>query len=146
MYFGEKLLVCKDCYTKNTARSTRNSATYTRMKAQTPRMRTTDKVQHSRVAGLDLANDYQRAVKEAREKMGLTIHDLAARIGVRESIMRRIENGKFVPDEELIKRLEKFLRIKILVPDESSDSLTLPGLQKEGLELRHVAKLKHGED
>jgi len=62
--------------------------------------------------------DFQRIIRKAREKMGLNIKDLAREIKEKESIISRVESGKLKPTIDLARKLEKFLRIKLLLRDE----------------------------
>ncbi|MGC9116224.1 MAG: helix-turn-helix domain-containing protein, partial [Conexivisphaera sp.] len=58
--------------------------------------------------------DYNRLVKEARERMGLTQEELAAKVGVKASVISKIESGRLRPDVATSRRLEGVLRIRIL--------------------------------
>ncbi|MEM4598230.1 MAG: multiprotein bridging factor aMBF1 [Candidatus Diapherotrites archaeon] len=53
-------------------------------------------------------------VKKAREKLGLTREDLAKKIFEKESLLVRIENTNFEPEEKVIRKLEKALGIKLI--------------------------------
>ncbi len=58
--------------------------------------------------------DYNRLVKEARERLGLTQEELAAKVGVKASVISKVESGKLRPDVPTAKRLESVLKIRIL--------------------------------
>jgi len=62
----------------------------------------------------DVVENYGAVVKAARERLGLSIAELAARIKEKESVLRRIESGKLRPTLELAKKLEKALRVKLV--------------------------------
>lgn len=53
-------------------------------------------------------------VKKAREKLGLTREELAKKIFEKESLLVRIENTNFEPEEKVIRKLEKALGIKLI--------------------------------
>jgi putative transcription factor len=57
--------------------------------------------------------DYSRIVREARERSGLKVDDLARIIGEKSSIIQRIEAGKLKPDVGLATKLEKILKIRL---------------------------------
>ncbi len=63
---------------------------------------------------LVVVNDYSKRVKKKREHMGLKQEDLAKRINERESIIHKIESGRFKPSMKLARKLEKFLRITLI--------------------------------
>lgn len=67
---------------------------------------------------LELRGDYSVVIREAREKMRLSQEELGMRIGEKASVIRLLEAGKLIPDNLLTKKLEHFLRIKLLVPIE----------------------------
>jgi putative transcription factor len=137
-YFGEKLLVCKDCASKNRRKDDSRMPTTQKL----PNKTTASQIKLKRVPEYDLIEDYSQTIKQSREKMGLTIQQLSAKIGLKESILRRIEAGKFSPDIFTTRKIERFLKIVLLTNREQSDMVT-PSLSGEhGLELRHVAKLK----
>ncbi len=61
-----------------------------------------------------LIRDYGRIVKNARESRKLSREDFAKKIKERESIIRRIENQDMEPDNKLINKLEKSLKIDLM--------------------------------
>jgi putative transcription factor len=62
----------------------------------------------------EVVEGYGEIIKKAREKINLSRQDLAAKIKIKENILKRIEAEKLTPDEELARRIEKELKIKIL--------------------------------
>lgn len=54
-----------------------------------------------------------RIVENIRKKKGFGREELAHKLGVRESILARVEAGKLEPDESLRKKLEKELGVKL---------------------------------
>lgn len=64
---------------------------------------------------LELREDFGVAIKNAREKMGLSQDQLAAKINERASLIRHLETGKMKPDDMLAKKLERFLKINLYV-------------------------------
>ncbi len=57
--------------------------------------------------------DFASLVRDARKSLGVSIEELAGRISVPASVMHRIEKG-MRPTDEVAKRLEKVLSIKLL--------------------------------
>jgi putative transcription factor len=66
--------------------------------------------------GLDLVEDFGQRIRVGRVKLKLGHEDLSRKIGAKVSVLQKLETGKMVPDIALAKRLERFLRIKILRP------------------------------
>jgi putative transcription factor len=79
-----------------------------------------------------LADDYGERIKRAREKMKLKQSELAKLITEHESIVHRIESGKFEPDAELVKKLEHKLSIKLTVKTDEAVRFTGKSSGKEG--------------
>ena len=70
----------------------------------------------SRLPEMDVVEDYAERVRGARERIGLTRATLAAMLGVKVSVVRRIEEGTLIPPLDLARKLEKTLRIRLLEP------------------------------
>lgn len=68
------------------------------------------------IESYNLVENYNLLVKNARERMGLSHEELGAKLGEKASVIRKIEQGKLKPDNILAKKLEHFLKIKLLVP------------------------------
>jgi len=63
--------------------------------------------------------DYNIRIRKARENLGLTRELLAQELGEKESVIRRIEEGRLVPTIDMARKLERILKIKLLEPAES---------------------------
>ncbi len=86
-----------------------------------------------------IAEDYAEKIKNGREKMGLTQKDFAKKLSEKESIIHKMETGSFEPNINLTRKLEKFLKIRLIEQHEEihkkgtaskSDSLTIGDLIK----------------
>jgi len=66
----------------------------------------------------DIVEDYAMRIKSKREELGLTTEILARQVNEKESVIKRLENGKFKPDIHLARKLEKVLKITLLIPQE----------------------------
>lgn len=62
----------------------------------------------------ELVDGYGEMIKRARERMKMTRKELALKMKIKENILKRIEAESLVPEEELAKRFEKELGVKIL--------------------------------
>ncbi len=86
----------------------------------------------------ELAEDYGAVIRNARSKRGMTQKELAMRINERVTVLSKVEASEMRPDDKLVTKLEKELKIKlrervpeILTGKESkSGSLTLADLVK----------------
>jgi putative transcription factor len=82
----------------------------------------------------EIIEDYSTQIRVAREKLGLSVEDLGLKISERASVLRHIENGKMEPNNLLASKLERALKIKLLVPI-SQEKTELPKKSSEGLTL-----------
>lgn len=62
---------------------------------------------------LELVPEYGRLIARVREDKGLTRYDVAKKINEKESVVKRLEDQEFEPAEELIKKIEDFLDIRL---------------------------------
>ena len=60
-----------------------------------------------------LVEDYAERIRHARERLGMTQDELAKKILEKRTVISKIERGEMRPDDELIKKLEKALGIKL---------------------------------
>ena len=65
---------------------------------------------------LEIAEDFPKMIKKAREKKKMSQQDLAKTVKERLSIIQKIEMGKMTPDLKISRALEHTLRIKLLLP------------------------------
>ena len=69
----------------------------------------------------ELVDNYQKIIRQAREKKNLTQKKLGEKIYERESVIAHIETGKMVPTPQLARKIEKILNIKIIEKIESDE-------------------------
>ncbi len=89
-----------------------------------------------------LVQDYGRRIREGRERVGLTLEELAKRLHVREGYLHKVEEGELTPTDDLARKLEKVLHIK-LFEEISEDEVDIPFTDEgsAGLTLGDVVKL-----
>jgi len=123
---GAELTVCGSCArygtelhgaAKSPAAPAGRPTGYTQMNTPQPR-RTRDFFDN---LGGDLVEDYADRIRTARLKLGLSQKDLALSMMEKELLIKKIEKGELIPEEDVRKKIEKALEIKLL-EDSSSDS------------------------
>ncbi len=68
----------------------------------------------------ELVDDYGERIRAARTAKGMTTKDLALATREKELLIKKIEKGELVPEDEVRIRIEKALGIRLLdVPEES---------------------------
>ncbi len=66
----------------------------------------------------ELVEGYPTLIRVAREKLGYTHEDLGLKINERASVLKHVELGKMEPNNLLVSKLERVLKITLLVPIE----------------------------
>ena len=64
----------------------------------------------------EVVEGYNSKIRLAREKMGLSHEELGKRINEKASVLSKLETGKMTPNNMLVTKLERALKIKLLVP------------------------------
>lgn len=90
-----------------------------------------------------IVNNYSDLIRKAREKLGLKQEDFAKKINEKESVIHKLETGDIKPDIELARKLERFLKIKLVEEVEIEPSLTTEKRNKsEGLTIGDLINIK----
>ena len=61
-----------------------------------------------------ITEDFANKIKNARESRKLMQKDLAKEIGVKESLIHKLESGNMEPSLDLAKKFERFLNIRLI--------------------------------
>jgi putative transcription factor len=62
----------------------------------------------------ELVEDYHKVIQQARMAQGLNQEELARKLNERKSIIAKLETKSLSPDNKLIKKLEKALKIELM--------------------------------
>jgi len=123
---GAKLTVCVECskhgkivYNEPAApRTSLGAATAGKPKAPVSMMQKKRQLVAKVEITQELIEGYPSKIREARLKLGLSHEDLGLKISERASVLKHIELGKMEPNNLLANKLERTLKIKLLVPIE----------------------------
>jgi len=77
------------------------------------RRRMTEKDLYAQAGEEELVGDYDVRIRRAREARGWKQADLGAKINERVTIIAKLESAAIIPNEALIRRLERALGIKL---------------------------------
>lgn len=85
-----------------------------------------------------LKENYNLLIKELRERLNLTQEELARKLNERVSLIHKIENKELEPNEDTVKKIENFFKIRLtetyseenIKLDFKSGSLTIGDLLK----------------
>ena len=68
---------------------------------------------------VELRRDFNKAIKSAREKKGISQEEMGKRINEKISVIRHLETGTLKPTDILSRKIERFLTIQLLIPEET---------------------------
>ncbi|MGB9175201.1 MAG: multiprotein bridging factor aMBF1, partial [Methanoregula sp.] len=69
----------------------------------------------------EIVDDYAARIRHARMEKGLSQKELAMQMKEKENLIRKIENGELIPEDDVRKKLEKTLEIRLLDAMASED-------------------------
>ena len=116
---GSRLNVCPSCarFGEDYRGSGSNGAPVTqtviqdRLQKRERRMQSKDIYAGS--ASVELVDDYGGVIREARVAKGMDLDQFAASILEKKGTLAKIESNNLIPDDKLIKKIEKALGIKL---------------------------------
>lgn len=89
---------------------------------------------------VEIIPDYGRKIRDARESQGLTPEELGARIKEKAALIKKIEREEIAPEDDIRKKLEKELKIKLT--DEAAEARVKSTGGAKGLTLGDIANIK----
>ena len=161
---GAILMLCKSCARKyvssgharvisgsiTTQKSTPQTPTYRVFTKTTQRgtsirfVKTSPGVSIKEAQKYEIVEDYAELIRSAREALGMSRDMLAKILGVKESVIRRIEEGQLMPDLELARKIERILKIKLI---QESEDFEIPMKRKKPeLTLGDIVEIREKKD
>ena len=140
---GAKLTVCSECakhgkifYEEEVLKKAPERKTFiplpVKKKAGKPTVDTTQ----------EIVEGYYLKIRHAREKLGFSHEELGKKIKEKASVLKKIETGKMTPNNQLITKLERTLKIKLLVPvAQEKPKQQIPLVQNRKLTLGDLLQL-----
>lgn len=116
---GTRLNVCPSCarFGEDYRASSSNGAPVTqsvieeRLQKRERRMQSKDI--YSSSTSIELVDDYGGVIREARIAKGMDLDQFAASILEKKGTLAKIESNNLIPDDKLIKKIEKALGVKL---------------------------------
>ncbi|MCL2890469.1 MAG: multiprotein bridging factor aMBF1 [Methanomassiliicoccaceae archaeon] len=131
---GTKLHVCQNCAKfgeeyktqggKTNAPAPSASVIEERLQKREKRMQTRDV--YASAQSTVIVDDYGSVIREARKAAGMDVEQFAASISEKKGLIAKIESNDLVPDEKVMRKIEKALSIKL-----TETVQTTPGLNKQ---------------
>ena len=115
---GSRLNVCPNCarfgedYRANQSGAPISTSVIDqRLEKREKRMKTKDI--YAGTSSTELVDDYGGVIREAREAKGMDLEQVAASIQEKKGTIAKSESNSLVPDDKIIKKIEKALGIKL---------------------------------
>jgi putative transcription factor len=89
---------------------------------------------------VDIVPEYGKKIREARESLGYSPEELGLRIKEKAALIRKIEREEISPEDEIRKKLEKELKIKLT--DLAEDAKMKSSGASKGLTLGDIASIR----
>jgi putative transcription factor len=117
---GARLTVCDDCskHGKVTWEEEPKPKTVIKPRRPRPSLKVQNRTPTATPleATLELVEDFDVRIRQAREKLGFSHEELGRRLNEKVSLLRKIETRKMMPDNLLATKLEHALKIKLILP------------------------------
>ncbi|MEM2876207.1 MAG: multiprotein bridging factor aMBF1 [Candidatus Bathyarchaeia archaeon] len=94
------------------------------------------------VEDLELIENFGSVIRDSRLRMGLSHESLGKKIGEKVSILKKVEREKIIPDQNLVRKIEQALHIKLLTKVSSTSKVNIPPTRLNELTLGDVVKVK----
>ncbi|MFB6155091.1 MAG: multiprotein bridging factor aMBF1 [Haloferacaceae archaeon] len=133
---GAELQLCDDCKEFGTEVRTRDSSsTSTKYSTSSSSGKSSNSGPNSSSGGSsrsrrrdmfddmdELAADYDKTIRQAREQRGLSQEDLADELNEKTSLIRKLERGDILPSDAVRKKLERKLDISLVEGEDVEDT------------------------
>ncbi len=93
----------------------------------------------------EIAEGYGKIIKDARTRLGLAIADLGLKIAEKANYLEHVEKEDMLPSIQLARKLEKFLKVRLVESGKSVQSEVKLGSGKKELTLLDVAEIEQKE-
>lgn len=126
---GAELIVCAQCarYGTEVQRPSRpepRKGSPTRIATAAPARRSRDVF--DLIEG-EIVDDYGERIRTARMEKGLSQKDLAMQLKEKELLIKKIEKGDLIPEDDVRRKLEKALGIRLIDTPEEDESVRRGG-------------------
>ncbi len=108
---GQTLMVCSVCRSSGT-KIEKPAFVVTRKEPKTQKESFSTGLQQT--GELTLADDYTKRIQRARQKKNWTFKELSEKTFEKESTLKKVESGALLPEDALVKKLEKVLETKLM--------------------------------
>ncbi|HIQ12905.1 MAG TPA: TIGR00270 family protein [Thermoprotei archaeon] len=126
IYLGRRTYACENCVDKYGLTIIKKLGKKERREASQRRLGQTKSISMTRslpISDFELIENYGYIIRRKREELGMTQEDLAKKLKVKLSYIKKVESNKIIPEYELVNKLEKILGVKLI---ESVDDEELP--------------------
>ena len=133
---GTELQVCKSC--------SRFGKILKPVKEERKEEKKAEKIEevHEKEVVEMIVSDFSSKIRKKREQLGLKQEEFAKKINEKESVIHKLETGEITPSLKLAKKLEKFLKIKLIEEYEEGSAIKIPKEKPEEMTIGDLIKIK----
>jgi putative transcription factor len=121
---GSVLSLCTDCARfgvvlspppapVSTVRSAPSGVGPSSARFATPGRRMEERDLYKELPDMELAPDWSKRIRVAREKLAWTPEDLGKKLNEKKSVVLKIESGGFRPSDVMVRKIERLLKIRL---------------------------------
>ncbi|MGA8709753.1 MAG: multiprotein-bridging factor 1 family protein [Thermoplasmata archaeon] len=85
-----------------------------------PRRRLEERDLYQEIGEMELAPDWNKRIRAAREAHLWTPEDLSKKLNEKKSVVLKIESGSFRPPDALVRKIEHLLKVKLRAEPETA--------------------------
>jgi len=111
---GARMYVCQDCSRFGKPLKASLEPTPPPHRSTAPMKSTSLKPDALTPRTMELAEDFPSRIQRARERKGWSREELGKKLNERVSVISKLENNEMHPSDDLIKKLERTLDIKLM--------------------------------
>jgi putative transcription factor len=100
------------------------------------------RTQRRREPSEEVVEDYNKIIRDSREKKGWSREELAEKLYEKASVINRVESGKMVPDLKLARKLERTLHITLIEKSEDLTPQDMDSASARGATIGDIARIK----
>jgi len=84
-----------------------------------PRRRMEERDLYQEIGEMELAPDWNKRIRVAREALVWTPEDFAKKLNEKKSVVLKIEAGNFRPPDALVRKIEHLLKVRLRAEPEA---------------------------
>lgn len=134
IYLGRRTYTCENCVDKYGLTIIKKLGKNERRGTDQRRLSQTKTISITRAfptSDFELIENYGYIIRRKREELGMTQEELAKKLKVKLSYIKKVEANKIIPEYDLVNKLEKILGVKLTESVDVDEELPLSSSMEE---------------